>query len=76
MHYYKHTFISVISDSHTKDVTLFALIDKVYNSVAQRSAHQVERQDVSAQVHHSDVGGPSGSIARTARLHRFDGSLA
>ena len=33
----------------------------------QQIAHHVEREDISAQVHHADVSGRSGSIARTAR---------
>ena len=39
----------------------------MYNFVVQQIAHHVERQDTSVQVHHSDVSGQSGSIARTAR---------
>ena len=64
---YQHTFVSLISDSHTKDITHFSLGQKMYNSVVQHIAHHVEQQKISAQVHHSDVSGQSGSIARTAR---------
>ena len=35
-------------------------------------AHQVQRQVISAQVHHSDVSGQSGSIASTARSTGFE----
>ena len=34
-----------------------------------------ERQDISAQVHHSDVSGQSGSIARAARSTGHESSL-
>ena len=66
---YKHTFISLISDSHTKDITHFISGDKMYNIVVQQIAHHVERQYacICAQLHHSDVSVQSGSIARTAR---------
>ena len=33
----------------------------MYNPVVQDIAHHVERQDISAQVHHWDVTGQSGS---------------
>ena len=64
---YQHTFISLISGSHTKDITHFSLGQKMYNSVVQHIAHHVERQKISAQVYHSDVSGQSGSIARVTR---------
>ena len=64
MQRYKHAFISLTSDSHTIDITDFSLGEKMYNSVVQQVAHDVERQKISAQVHHSDVGGQTDSIAR------------
>ena len=57
---YKHSFFSLIADSHTMDVTHFLLGETMYNSVVQQIAHHVERQDISVQVHHSDVRGQSG----------------
>ena len=44
----KHAFISLFSDSHTKDLTHFSLGEKMYNSVVQHIAHPGERQDISA----------------------------
>ena len=38
----------------------------MFDAVLQQMAHHVDRKDLSAQVHHSDVSGQSGSIARTA----------
>ena len=64
--------ISFISDSHTKDKTRFSLGEKVYDSFVQKIAHHVERQHLFAQVHHFDVSGQSGSIARTARSTASD----
>ena len=64
---YQHTFISLISGSHTKDITHFSLGHKMYNSVVQHIAHHVDCQKISAQVYHSDVSGQSGSIARVTR---------
>ena len=64
---YKHTFISLTSDSHTTDITHFTLVDQMYNPVVQELAHHIECQDISAQVHHSDAIGQSASIARTGR---------
>ena len=64
---HQHTFISLISGSHTKDITHFSLGQKMYNSVVQHIEHHVEQQKISAQVHHSNVSGQSGSNARVAR---------
>ena len=47
---YQHTFISLISGSHTKDTTHSSLGQKMYNSVVQHIAHHVERQKIGASV--------------------------
>ena len=41
-----------LSDSHMKDTAHFSLGEKIHNPV-QHIADQVERQDISAHVHHS-----------------------
>ena len=56
-----------ISHSHTKDITHFSPGSKMYNSIVLHIAYHVQRQDISAQVRHSDGRGQSGSIARNAR---------
>ena len=61
----KHAFISLTSDSHTHTAHLSP--EKMSNSVVQPMARHVERQDISAQVHHSNLSGQCGSIARIAR---------
>ena len=40
----------------------------MYDAVVQHIAHRVVRQDISAQVHYSDVSGQSGYNARTAHV--------
>ena len=64
---YRHAFISLNSDSHTKDNARFSLDEKMYNSVVHQLAHHVERQNISAQAHLSDVSGQPGSFARESR---------
>ena len=59
------TFISLISASHTEDTT-YSWSEKMYDAAVQQIAQRVVRQDMSAQEHHSDVSGQSGSIARWA----------
>ena len=73
----QHAFISLISDSHTKDTAHFSVREKMYNSVVQHiaTAHHVERQDKYAKVHPSDVRGLSGSIARKARSTDYEPNL-
>ena len=64
------TFISLISDSHTKDIDHFHKV-KMFNSVLHNFAHHAGHQDRSAHVHDADVGDQSGSIARTAHSTGF-----
>ena len=52
---------------HTTDITHFSQVEKMYDALVQQNAHRVVRQDISAQVHHSDVCGHSGYHARIAR---------
>ena len=73
VHRYKHTFISLISNS--QEITHFTSVDKMYYAVVQQSAHLVEGQDVFAQVQHSDVSGRPGSITRTARSTSYEPNL-
>ena len=67
----KLAFISLFSDSHTKDLTHFSSGEKMYNSVVQHIAHPGERQGIFAPVHHSDVRGQSGFIYQNRKLCRL-----
>ena len=67
----KHAFISLISDSHTKDITHFTLVDKMYDTVVQQIVHHAERQDIYAQVHHSDVSGSVWIRCQNSTLHKL-----
>ena len=44
----------------------------MYDVVVQQIEHRVVRQDISAQVHHSDVSGQSGYNARIARSTGYE----
>ena len=46
VHRYKHSFISLVSASHTKDITYpFSQSDNMYDAVLQLIAHRVVRQE-------------------------------
>ena len=48
------------------DITYFSQCDKMHDVVVQHIAHRAVRQDIPAQVHHSDVSCQSGDHARVA----------
>ena len=52
---HKHTFISLITKSHTKNITHFSLGEKMFKCVVHLLAHLAKHQDRSWHVHHSDV---------------------
>ena len=60
----KHTFISLTSNSYKKDITHIFQDEKMYNSLVQQVADHTQRQDISRQVHHSNVCDQSDSIIR------------
>ena len=44
----------------------------MHGAVVQHIAHRLVHQDISAQVHHSDVSGQFGQIARAARSAGYE----
>ena len=64
---HKHTFISLVSDSHTTNIAHFSVDEKdAQLRVIEKLHIMFERQFAYAQLH-SDVSGQSDSIARKAR---------
>ena len=73
---YTRLFILLIPDADTNDIDSQPWLNgQMFNS-GQQLGHHAEHQEGSAHVHHSDVGDPSGSIAKTAHSTEREGRFS